>query len=333
MRINIKYIIAMLVICMYLSLNILIKAKANEFVLDDTMLVTESITVKLEQSKKVPMDFEKYVAYTDSRMPSLALYNENESRIEIDGNKTKAQITSTLTSKKGRFIIFWNWNDLNEFLNGRKTDGWKANVDLNSINVTFAEIKATNQTFRDNDGTIIKNPCETENSEIVEKPGPNPGPGGETPNPGTGEEETGLLNGIKEALDAIKNFFANIAQFIKSLFVPEDGFFKGWVNKIKEKFSFIIDIYECFETINDKILGAGVGEVAIWVDLPEKYGGRQKVIDFRLIEDKMQTVRKWTSAFIYLSFGFATFKKLPALISGASIVTEKAESKTRRKER
>lgn len=309
-----KVIFAALCMCMCVSM----KVRAEEYVMDEGMAVAESITVKLESGKAVPNGFEKYVAYTDNRMPTVALYNEAETKVEVDASGNRAQIASTLNQKKGRFIIFWSWYDLNEFLNGRKESGWKANVDLNSIGVSFAEVKATNQTFKNSEGAVVKNPCYTENSKIIEtKPEPEPEP---EPGPGTGgtegEGESSNVPWYKKIIEAV----ASIPSKIKALFVPSEEALKEHEAIFNEKFNFWSEIKKQFEKIVEMLQVNGTPP-KIEMNLSSMGAGKVTVLSFEGID--LTLFKKLESAFLWIGYIFILFRRLPSIIKGESAEVEK----------
>lgn len=309
--------VAFAALCMCVCVSM--KVRAEEYLIDEGMAVAESITVKLESGKAVPGGFEKYVAYTDARMATLALYNETEARIEVDTNGSRAQITSKLNDKKGRFIQFWSWYDLNEYLNSRKESGWKANVDLNSIGIPFAEVKATNQTFKNSEGVVVKNPCYTENNSLIEtkpepepepEPGPGPGTGGEG---GSGEGESSNVPWYKRIIEMIASIPEKLIEGIKALFVPSEKALEEHEWLFNEKFNFWSGIKEQFEKIVGMLQGNGIPP-KIEMDLSRIGAGKVTVLNFEGID--LTLFKKLESAFLWLSYILLLFRNVTGIIKG-----------------
>ena len=310
--------VAFAALCMCICVSM--KVRAEEYVMDEGMAVAESITVKLESGKAVPNGFEKYVAYTDNRMPTVALYNEAETKVEVDASGNRAQITSTLNQKKGRFIIFWSWYDLNEFLNGRKESGWKANVDLNSIGVSFAKVKATNQTFKNSEGTVVKNPCYTENSKIIEtkpepepEPEPGPGPGGEGETGTEGEGTGDNVTWYKRIIEVITSIPEKIAEGVKALFVPSKEALEEHAKIFNEKFNFCSGIKEQFEKIVGMLQENGTPP-KVEMNLSSMGAGKVTVLDISGIN--LDMFKKLESAFLWLSYILLLFRNVTSIIKG-----------------
>lgn len=309
--------LAFAALCMCMCVNM--KARAEEYVMDEMMMVAaEQLNLGLEEGKSLPGGYTHYIAYIhDKTNNAVLLYNETDSTITVNANTA----TITAKTKNMKYVNFWNLKDVNEYINGRiGLESARSSRDLTSAGVYYVDIKATNQTFVNSEGTVIRKPNVIINGGKVElepttpkpEPGPEtgPGPGGEG---GSGEGESSNVPWYKRIIEMIASIPEKLIEGIKALFVPSEEALKEHERLFNEKFNFWSGIKEQFEKIVGMLQGNGIPP-KIEMDLSRIGAGKVTVLNFEGID--LTLFKKLESAFLWLSYILLLFRNVTGIIKG-----------------
>lgn len=119
-------------------------------------------------------------------------------------------------------------------------------------------------------------------------------------------------------IDIFGDFFGKLGEFFQSVFVPSDGYISSSLMDIKaefdEAFSFAGDLRSIIDTCITSYKNGGKNppDISIKVD---GYGFEQK-LDFSVFNGCIDLLRSVFCAFIYCTFAWNTYKRIPLYISG-----------------
>ncbi len=129
------------------------------------------------------------------------------------------------------------------------------------------------------------------------------------------------LQGIQTSLDKVNafcsEFWGKFTDTIQSLFVPADDFIPDQIQDIQDefdlKFAFKDSLYDICNLSIDAYKGAKTTAPVIDVNL-DSYGTQK--IDMFFLDKHIDLIRAVICAFVYGTYAFTTYRKLPVYIKG-----------------
>lgn len=157
-------------------------------------------------------------------------------------------------------------------------------------------------------------------AEVLES---DPNYSGGSPNEDEDKAEEGILAWLT-------NFFGNFGEMLAGLFVPDDDYFEGVVNRFKSKVPFVYVVIDFIDSLGEFFSETDFEEPpVISVDLSAaegKYdwGVSANALDMSWYARYKPYCDMFLASFMWLSYLWLLYKRLPDIISGAGMVTEGA---------
>lgn len=155
--------------------------------------------------------------------------------------------------------------------------------------------------------------------------------GGDVVVPGEDEEtdtQAGILSSVKNIAQNVIALPQTIAEAIKGIFVPDTALTTEITDAFAEKFAFVPTLHR----LGTDLLSIGPDSTppVVYIHLEDAegaidYGGTTKALDMSWYQRYKEDGDRIIGGFLWLSFLWLLFKRVPAIINGGEMMTEQRE--------